>query len=663
MEEYLPPVVTKLKADISDLVSGLAAARLAVRQWATDVRSDLTEGMRNAGREASEAFALQLKSESVPHMRKWADDTAEAIGDESERVFSDAGRKAATSFGAAFKGMLMPLLIASIVLMSPVIVTGIAAAVTLGFGLGFTALGAMLLKENPALREAAITFKTTLAAVFKEAAAPMLGPLITSLKILTDGAKELGPLFKSVFAGVGAGLPGLATGIVGMIRELLPGLRELAPVMGQMLIALGNVLPAIGKGLGDLFSSLAKNGPAMIAFIEDAGTALGKFFTILGDVFTFFGDIYLKLREFRDLAREGGWDTPWNAVATGAEKAMQWLGRINAAWGEAFSKASTAVGNWAKRTWEDFTSWAAKVWDLITNRIPAAFSEFASRIPQAIKTAITDAFDFLFYAIGFAIVKVRQAFTEIPMIIGGAFLAARQAALEWVTRMVVSIVNWYEQMKLAIPAKLVEIHRAIVKWAEDTWNAAVAWVKRTADDIEAWWNSLPRRVGGSLNSLWATIKNWFWETSKDIYEFGKNLIQGLINGVESTIDNAIGVVRRAMDRIKQGARDALGIGSPSRVFAQYGAWTVQGYIQGLQGEQGALGRAFAGLKLPGMGGPALAASGGGAGGVGVVAASTPSPGGPVLVEAHFEIEGETIVRAITPAAQKIKGRTGTTGLD
>jgi TP901 family phage tail tape measure protein len=64
-------------------------------------------------------------------------------------------------------------------------------------------------------------------------------------------------------------------------------------------------------------------------------------------------------------------------------------------------------------------------------------------------------------------------------------------------------------------------------------------------------------------------------------EIGRNLIQGLINGIKSmagvVADAAKGVVKGAVDAAKK----ALHIGSPSKLFYQFGEWTMEGYIGGL----------------------------------------------------------------------------------
>lgn len=62
---------------------------------------------------------------------------------------------------------------------------------------------------------------------------------------------------------------------------------------------------------------------------------------------------------------------------------------------------------------------------------------------------------------------------------------------------------------------------------------------------------------------------------------GKQILQGLINGITSKIGSLMSTVSSIASRVKDSFKKALKIGSPSKVFYQYGSWTDEGYINGL----------------------------------------------------------------------------------
>lgn len=62
---------------------------------------------------------------------------------------------------------------------------------------------------------------------------------------------------------------------------------------------------------------------------------------------------------------------------------------------------------------------------------------------------------------------------------------------------------------------------------------------------------------------------------------GVNLIQGLINGIKSMIGSAVAAVQNVASSVVSAAKGALGIHSPSKVFAELGMYTVAGFANGI----------------------------------------------------------------------------------
>ncbi|MDK6519679.1 hypothetical protein QP149_26195, partial [Escherichia coli] len=68
---------------------------------------------------------------------------------------------------------------------------------------------------------------------------------------------------------------------------------------------------------------------------------------------------------------------------------------------------------------------------------------------------------------------------------------------------------------------------------------------------------------------------------------GRQLIQGLVNGIKSMIGAAVSAVQGVASKVVSAAKSVLHIGSPSRLFRQYGRWVDQGLIIGLNRDAGA----------------------------------------------------------------------------
>jgi phage-related protein len=114
-----------------------------------------------------------------------------------------------------------------------------------------------------------------------------------------------------------------------------------------------------------------------------------------------------------------------------------------------------------------------------------------------------------------------------------------------------------------IAAHFDEIRHDIAQWADD--------VRRDTDNVIRWFEQLPGRILHALGNLGHLLWN-----------AGMSIVDGLINGIESMA----GAVGNALLSIIPGPvrkfASFLGIGSPSRVFHEFGVNTLQGYINGLK---------------------------------------------------------------------------------
>lgn len=90
-------------------------------------------------------------------------------------------------------------------------------------------------------------------------------------------------------------------------------------------------------------------------------------------------------------------------------------------------------------------------------------------------------------------------------------------------------------------------------------------------EIIAFFVGLPGRILGAVGSFGSLL-----------YESGKNIVQGLINGVGSLAQKAINSVLNIGKDMVNGVKGFLGIKSPSRVFQAIGEFTVEGLAVGLK---------------------------------------------------------------------------------
>lgn len=86
-------------------------------------------------------------------------------------------------------------------------------------------------------------------------------------------------------------------------------------------------------------------------------------------------------------------------------------------------------------------------------------------------------------------------------------------------------------------------------------------------------------VTETAKKILSAIKSAFGNFS--LFDIGKNLIQGLINGVNNMIETAKNAVANVGNAVIDKVKNVLGIHSPSTVFAEIGGYIVQGLANGI----------------------------------------------------------------------------------
>jgi Phage-related minor tail protein len=200
--------------------------------------------------------------------------------------------------------------------------------------------------------------------------------------------------------------------------------------------------------------------------------------------------------------------------------------------------------------WDTVVSWTQSAWSAVTGAIGAAW--------DWIKGAVGAALDF--------VVTLFLNWTLLGLIIShwdaikGAFSAGVDAAVGFVTGLPGKALN-----------ALSSLGSTIAGVAMTAWDWFYRNVVSKVGEVLSFVGGLPGQIAGKLGDLGSTL-----------YQKGVDLVQGLINGAKSLAGK---VGRFFLDALPGWIRgpfeSALGIASPSKVFAGYGVNIGQGLLNGL----------------------------------------------------------------------------------
>nr|WP_025190440.1 tape measure protein [Enterococcus faecalis] len=158
----------------------------------------------------------------------------------------------------------------------------------------------------------------------------------------------------------------------------------------------------------------------------------------------------------------------------------------------------------------------------------------------------------------------------------------------------------------------VDTFNTTVQWSKDTWTNFKQWIVDLVVGIKdgainGWenlkqgtintfnnlvqgaknaWNNLTRSVSDTVSNVKQTFEDL---KHVDLFEIGKNIIQGLVDGIGSMIGAVGKKIKEVAGNIKDGIKGALKIHSPSRWMRDMiGKNIVLGVVDGIDQEKGTL---------------------------------------------------------------------------
>lgn len=142
-----------------------------------------------------------------------------------------------------------------------------------------------------------------------------------------------------------------------------------------------------------------------------------------------------------------------------------------------------------------------------------------------------------------------------------------------------------------IKSTVTTVFNAIKGTISSIWNGIKSFITSTATSIwttiSGKFQSIVNSVAEKMNDVFSKIKEiWGYVTNFfdgiDLGSIGKNIIQGLIDGIGSMKDFVIDIIEDTIGSAIDFAKSLLGIHSPSRVFFEMGEFTNEGFIKGIE---------------------------------------------------------------------------------
>ena len=273
----------------------------------------------------------------------------------------------------------------------------------------------------------------------------------------------------------------------------------------------------------------------------------------------------------------------WNGMV---EFVTQTIPQMISDIGTWFSELPSKIGEWLSATLDNVGQWISDMWNSfleMCSNILNTIAEWFSQLPYKIS-----------YFLGYGLVATVQWATDMINNI-----------VQMCVKIFDTIVEWFSQLPGKIWSFLTDAYQKASTWAVDMWNKFIEMCKNVLNSIGEWFSQLPskiwnfltqaiQRVGEFANNMRnkaSEAGRWFSDTLINIVSqipsqminIGKNIVQGVWNGIQSMASTFMNNVKNFFSGIVNGAKSALGIHSPSREMRdEVGKWIPAGVGVGIE---------------------------------------------------------------------------------
>lgn len=274
-------------------------------------------------------------------------------------------------------------------------------------------------------------------------------------------------------------------------------------------------------------------------------------------------------------------------------------GTFTSVFGEALSGAAGVLGDLAAQAGE------VLVPALRDNLIPACQNFLEAIEPWLEPIAnVADAFGNILVA---AITILVDALSLVIQIISEVIVSVQMLA-EGAGAGIDAAIAFFSQLPGAVGGFLQSVIDSVVGWASSMWSQASAAGSGFLSAVGSFLSALPGNVASWLSGAISTVVGWITQFASNatsaasqfgsrlrdglaaipgtLGNIGANIVQGLVNGVLGAAHNLVSAVTGAVGDAVQGAKNLLGIASPSKLFKKFGYFTMEGMRIGIEQNAG-----------------------------------------------------------------------------
>lgn len=320
-----------------------------------------------------------------------------------------------------------------------------------------------------------------------------------------------------------------------------------------------SVITTIFSTVWPLISMIIKNAWEVIKGVVTIGVALIKgIITVFLSVLT--GDWSRAWEAIKKMVT-----TIWNAIKTTATNI--------------FNNIKTFLTN----VWTSVKSKAISIWESIKTSVSNKFTQLKEKVTSvasSLKTSAINKFNELKTSV---VNKVNELKTNAI----NKFNDLKTSAVNKVSELKTNAMNKFNELKTSATNKVNELKTSAVNKFNELKSSASNKVNEMKTAVANKFTEMKTAVTNKMIEVKDGIVKKWEEAKKflsdiNLSDIGKNIVEGLINGIKSKIDAVVNVAKDIANKVKNTIKSAMDIHSPSRVTKELGEHTGQGFANGIK---------------------------------------------------------------------------------
>lgn len=295
-----------------------------------------------------------------------------------------------------------------------------------------------------------------------------------------------------------------------------------------------------------------------------------------------------------------------------------------------FAQLPTNIANFITNAYNSVVTWVsnmvAKAREMGQNFLNAVVS-FFTNLPYKVGYFIGNTLTNIVIWVGNMVAKAREMgtnfinnvvsfFTQLPGKVLQFITSAFNNVQTWATNMankaremgtnfINNVVSFFTQLPGKVLQFITSAFNNVQTWATNMANKAREMGTNFINNVVSFMQQLPGKIKQYLDSAINNLKTWVTQMGQKgkeavqslidnvksaasgiadkVKSIGSDIVSGVWNGIKAAKDTFVSNVKSFFSGIVDGVKDALGIGSPSKVFRdEIGKWLPPGVVQGFE---------------------------------------------------------------------------------